>query len=78
MGRSERVGLARACAAGDGSKGARRMPRRLVPKKDGANTDMLRGAVRRRGSEDFRMGEPLFRHGKRPAAVRRGGGHRGN
>ena len=39
-----------------------------MPKKDGANTEMPWGAVRRRGSEGLRMGEPLFRRGKRPAA----------
>ena len=44
------------------------MPWRQVPKKDGANTEMPWGAVRRRGSEGIRMGEPLFRCGKRPAA----------
>ena len=26
--------------------------------KDGTNTDMLRGAVRKHGSGDFRMGKP--------------------
>ena len=31
--------------------------------KDGTNTDMLRGAVSKRGSGDFRMGEPPTRNG---------------
>ena len=30
---------------GEGNKGARGMPRRQEPKKDGANTEMPRGAV---------------------------------
>ncbi len=34
------------------------MPRRQEPKKDGANTEMPRGAVREHGSVDVRMGEP--------------------
>src|SRR5690348_7885399 len=39
------------------------MPRRQEPKKDGANTEMPRGAVSRRRSGDVRMGEPTYRHG---------------
>jgi hypothetical protein len=31
--------------------------------KDGTNTDMLRGAVSKRRSGDFRMGEPTARNG---------------
>jgi len=49
------------------------MPGRQVPKKDGANTEMPRGAVRRLRSEGLRMGEPLLRDGKRPAAESIGG-----
>jgi hypothetical protein len=39
-------------------KGTRWMPWRQEPMKDGANTDMPRGAVSRLGSGDFRMGQP--------------------
>lgn len=49
------------------------MPRRQVPMKDGANTEMPWGAVRRHGSKGIRMGEPLFRDGKRPTAESIGG-----
>jgi len=31
--------------------------------KDGTNTDMPRGVVSKRRSEDFRMGEPTVRNG---------------
>ena len=44
-------------------KGTRRMPRRQEPMKDGANTEMPRGAVSRRRSGDVRMGEPTYRNG---------------
>ena len=39
------------------------MPRRQEPKKDGANTEMPRGAVSGRRSGDVRMGEPTHCHG---------------
>ena len=39
------------------------MPRRQEPKKDGANTEMPRGAVSRRRSGDIRMGKPAYRDG---------------
>ncbi len=39
------------------------MPRRQEPKKDGANTEMPRGAVSRRRSGDVRMGKPAYRCG---------------
>ena len=35
-------------AFGQANKGARRMPRRQEPKKDGASTEMPRGAASRR------------------------------
>src|SRR5690554_1912193 len=38
------------------------MPRRQEPTKDGANTEMPRGAVSRRRSGDVRMGEPALFH----------------
>jgi hypothetical protein len=48
---------------GEVRKGARRMPRCQEPKKDGANTEMPRGAVSERRYVDVRMGEPTGRHG---------------
>ena len=39
------------------------MPRRQEPKKDGANTEMPRGAVSKHRAVDVRMGEPTDRHG---------------
>ena len=39
------------------------MPGRQEPTKDGANTEMPRGAVSRRRSGDVRMGEPAHRDG---------------
>ena len=45
---------------GQARKGARRMPRRWMPKKDGASTEMPRGAASGRRSGDIRMGEPIL------------------
>jgi hypothetical protein len=36
------------------------MPRRQEPMKDATNSDMLRGAVSRLRSGDFRMGKPSW------------------
>ena len=49
------------------------MPGRQEPKKDGANTEMPRRAVSRPRPGDVRMGQPLIRHGMRPAAESIGG-----
>jgi hypothetical protein len=40
------------------------MPRHQEPMKDVANDDMLRGAVSKHGSGDFRMGKPSCRNGQ--------------
>ena len=36
------------------------MPRHQEPKKDGANTEMLRGAVSKHRAVDIRMGKPTY------------------
>ena len=44
--------------SGQGSKGVWRKPRHAEAKKDGANTEMRRGAVSRQRTGDVRMGKP--------------------